>query len=187
MPARSFTALPPCHLAALPSRGMSFGGSERSGRSGQGPRYRTGDEVAHNPSVIHRSSSRSPSCGRSRHRRDMRQRTVFEAVRAAVTRQPARAVHAMPTTGTCPPWVPPGPSHSPPPHRLQLQTGDVRPAHHSPSRPPPGPVRSGYRIGRAVGRSHRDWSGIRQGHIPQPESACEITGTPSDTCPPDRC
>ncbi len=72
------------------------------------------------------------------------------------------------------------------PHRLQLQTGDVRQAHHSPSRPPPGPVRSGHRIGRAVGRSRHDWSGIRQGRTPQPESACEITGTPSDTCPPDR-
>ncbi|WP_372498389.1 peptidoglycan DD-metalloendopeptidase family protein [Streptomyces monomycini] len=38
----------------------------------------------------------------------MRQRTVFETVRAAVVRRPARGVRAVPTTGTRRSWVGPG-------------------------------------------------------------------------------
>ncbi|WP_125044738.1 M23 family metallopeptidase [Streptomyces chrestomyceticus] len=39
----------------------------------------------------------------------MRQRTAFAALRTAVTRQPARAAHAVPTTDTHPPGLPPPP------------------------------------------------------------------------------
>ncbi|MEU7153684.1 peptidoglycan DD-metalloendopeptidase family protein [Streptomyces sp. NPDC045456] len=62
----------------------------------------------------------------------MRQRTVIETVGTAVTRQPARDVHAVPTTATRRPRVSPGAGHSPDP----LASGSRRAAYARRTVPP---------------------------------------------------